>query len=91
VNAVIDAIHFVREVSELAAVTDASGLALNDIASVRLKAQTPLLADTFDALPATGAFVLIDPVTNQTAAAGMIREAHDVQPRIPEADESYEI
>ena len=90
-NAVIDDIHFVREVSELAAVSGATALALNDIASVRVKAQTPLLADLFDVSPATGAFVLIDPVTHQTAAAGMIREALDVQPRVPTPDESYEI
>ncbi|MDX2233286.1 MAG: GTP-binding protein [Hyphomonadaceae bacterium] len=90
-NAVIDEILFVREVTELAAVSGAATLALNDIASVRLRAQTPLVADTFDALPATGAFVLIDPVTHQTAAAGMIRAAHDIHPRTPVADESYEI
>jgi sulfate adenylyltransferase subunit 1 len=90
-HALIDEIHFVREVTELAAVSGATTLALNDIASVRIKAQTPLLADSFDALPATGAFVLIDPVTHQTAAAGMIREAHDVQPRVATPDESYEI
>ena len=89
--ATIDDIHFVREVTELAAVTGATALALNDIASVRIKAQTPLLADPFDVSPATGAFVLIDPVTHQTAAAGMIREALDVQPRQPTPDESYEI
>ncbi len=90
-NAVIDEIHFVREVTELAAVSGATELVLNDIASVRIKAQTPLLADLFDVSPATGAFVLIDPVTHQTAAAGMIREALDVQPRIPEPDENFEI
>jgi sulfate adenylyltransferase subunit 1 len=90
-HALIDSIHFVREVTELAAVADATALALNDIASVRLKAQTPLLADSFDALPATGAFVLIDPVTHQTAAAGMLREALDLQPPTPAPDESYEI
>lgn len=90
-HALIDTIHFVRETTELAAVSDAGALILNDIASVRIKAQTPLLADTFDALPATGAFVLIDPVTHQTAAAGMLREALDVRPREPAPDESYEI
>lgn len=90
-HALIDEIYFVREVTELAAVTDATTLALNDIASVRLKAQTPLLADTFDALPATGAFVLIDPVTHQTAAAGMLRQPLDAEPREPTVSESYEI
>ena len=89
--AVIDDIHFVREVTELAAVDGATALTLNDIASVRIKAQTPLLADLFDVSPATGAFVLIDPVTHQTAGAGMIREALDARPRQPTPDESYEI
>lgn len=90
-HAIIDQIHFVREVTELAAVTDATELKLNDIASVRVKSLEPLIADRFDASPATGAFVLIDPVTHQTAAAGMIREAHDPQPRGPAVEESYEI
>ena len=90
-NAVIDEIHFVREVTELAAVSGATGLALNDIASIRIKAQTPLLGDLFDISPGTGAFVLIDPVTHQTTAAGMIREALDVQPRVPGPEENFEI
>jgi sulfate adenylyltransferase subunit 1 len=90
-HAVIDLIHFVREVTELAAVSDATELKLNDIASVRVKALDALIADRFDDAPATGAFVLIDPVTHQTAAAGMIREAHDPLPRGPLAEESYEI
>jgi sulfate adenylyltransferase subunit 1 len=90
-HAVIDQIHFVREVTELAAVTDATELRLNDIASVRVKALEPLIADLFDAAPATGAFVLIDPVTHQTAAAGMIREAHDPSPHGASVEASYEI
>ena len=90
-HAVIDQIHFVREVTELAAVTDATELRLNDIASVRVKALEPLLADLFDDAPATGAFVLIDPVTHQTAAAGMIREAHDPSPHGASVEASYEI
>jgi sulfate adenylyltransferase subunit 1 (EFTu-like GTPase family) len=61
--------------SALSEITAASGLSLNDIASVRLRAQSPLVADLFVGGQTSGAFVLIDPVTNQTAAAGMIREA----------------
>jgi sulfate adenylyltransferase subunit 1 len=48
-------------------------LALNDIGVLRLALQQPVVADDYQHLPATGAFVLIDAVTNQTAAAGMIR------------------
>lgn len=74
-QALIDGIVFVREMTELAEVGEASGLRLNDIASVRVKLRDPVLADTYAERPATGAFVLIDAASNQTAAAGMIREA----------------
>ncbi|WP_332847914.1 sulfate adenylyltransferase subunit 1 [Massilia sp. S19_KUP03_FR1] len=51
----------------------ASGLKLNDIARVSLTVQQPLAADAYDDIRATGAFILIDEVTHQTVAAGMIR------------------
>lgn len=51
----------------------ADGLKLNDIARIELTVQQPLAADAYDAIRATGAFILIDEVTHQTVAAGMIR------------------
>jgi sulfate adenylyltransferase subunit 1 len=51
----------------------ATSLKLNDIARVSLTVQQPLAADAYDAIRATGAFILIDEVTHQTVAAGMIR------------------
>jgi sulfate adenylyltransferase subunit 1 len=51
----------------------AEGLKLNDIARVGLTVQQPLAADAYDSVRATGAFILIDEVTHQTVAAGMIR------------------
>ena len=47
----------------------------NDIAQVRLALQRPIFADAYRDLPATGAFILIDARSNETVAAGMIREA----------------
>ena len=49
------------------------GLKLNDIASVQLTVQQPLAADAYADNRALGAFILIDEVTHQTVAAGMIR------------------
>lgn len=72
-QALIEEIRYVRDMSTLANVP-VSALKLNDIASVRLGARDPILADLYGELPGTGAFVLFDPDTNQTAAAGMIRE-----------------
>ena len=51
----------------------AEGLKLNDIATVQLSVQQPLAADDYADNRATGAFILIDEVTHQTVAAGMIR------------------
>ena len=49
------------------------GLKLNDIATVQLSVQQPLAADAYCDNRATGAFILIDEVSHQTVAAGMIR------------------
>jgi sulfate adenylyltransferase subunit 1 len=46
---------------------------LNGIANVTINVQQPLAADAYDASRSTGAFILIDEVTHQTVAAGMIR------------------
>ncbi|KQQ88916.1 sulfate adenylyltransferase subunit 1 [Massilia sp. Leaf139] len=51
----------------------AEGLKLNDIARINLNVQQPLAADAYSDIRATGAFILIDEVTHQTVAAGMIR------------------
>ena len=51
----------------------AEGLKLNDIATIELSVQQPLAADAYSDIRATGAFILIDEVTHQTVAAGMIR------------------
>ena len=51
----------------------AEGLKLNDIASITINVQQPLAADNYNASRVTGAFILIDEVTHQTVAAGMIR------------------
>jgi sulfate adenylyltransferase subunit 1 len=52
---------------------DAEALKLNDVARIGLTVQQPLAADAYADIRATGAFILIDEVTHQTVAAGMIR------------------
>jgi len=53
----------------------ASQLQLNDIARVKITVQQELAADDYNTIRSTGAFILIDQVTHQTVAAGMIRLA----------------
>ncbi|WP_151634394.1 sulfate adenylyltransferase subunit 1 [Noviherbaspirillum aerium] len=53
----------------------ADALKLNDIATVSINVQQPLASDAYEAIRSTGSFILIDEVTHQTVAAGMIRLA----------------
>ncbi len=53
----------------------ASTLTLNGIGVVEIESVQPLAVDRYASSRITGSFVLIDPVTNATAAAGMIRDA----------------
>ena len=48
-------------------------LKLNGIARITLNVQQPLAADAYDDERAPGSFILIDEVSHQTVAAGMIR------------------
>src|SRR5206468_984864 len=51
----------------------ADGLALNDIARVRLRLGGEIAPDAYERCHATGAFILVDEATNDTVAAGMVR------------------
>ena len=51
----------------------ANQLALNEIGRVKITTTRPLFFDPYRLNRATGGFVLIDPYTNVTVAAGMIR------------------
>jgi len=73
-QALIEDIYFVRDIADLSQRAKPGKLELNDIASVRVTTRDSILADRYSELPRTGAFVLFDPQTNQTCAAGMIRE-----------------
>ena len=52
----------------------AEQLQMNDIATVELETSSPLFFDTYRQNRTTGSFILIDPLSNATLAAGMILE-----------------
>jgi bifunctional enzyme CysN/CysC len=51
----------------------ADTLTLNEIGRIQLTTTQPLFYDRYQINRATGSFILIDPATNNTVAAGMIR------------------
>jgi hypothetical protein len=52
-------------------------LEMNDIASAEIETTLPLFFDPYRQIRGTGSFILIDPISNATVAAGMIERAID--------------
>ncbi len=73
----------------------AETLHLNDIARVQVTTTQPLFYDPYQINRATGGFILIDPFTNNTVAAGMIRrraqDLDDLAPAEPERRKSSNV
>ena len=64
-------------------------LSLNEIARVAITTNKPLFFDPYHRNHSTGAFILIDPITHNTCAAGMIIDklnASDLQSRITDPE-----
>jgi bifunctional enzyme CysN/CysC len=57
----------------------ATALKLNELGRISLRSQVPLLVDEYTRNANTGSFILIDPHTNRTVAAGMV--LHDASAR----------
>ncbi|MDU0809906.1 MAG: GTP-binding protein [Burkholderia sp.] len=66
-------VNKVLDIHTLLHATDRRDLKMNDIGRVILSLQKPIVCDIYDSHPGTGSIILIDEVTHQTVAAGMIR------------------
>jgi bifunctional enzyme CysN/CysC len=77
VRATIEALDSIVDIEHLGEELRPDELALNDIGRVRLRTSAPVLADAYDRIRPTGAFILIDEVTRNTVGAGMIRSADE--------------
>jgi sulfate adenylyltransferase large subunit len=80
VSAQVEQVLWRKELDDLSE-QPAETLALNEIGRVRLACKRPLLCDPYLQNRHTGAFILIDPLTHDTVAAGMVvGPAADAQP-----------
>jgi bifunctional enzyme CysN/CysC/sulfate adenylyltransferase subunit 1 len=71
VPAHIEQVLWRKELEDLSDVS-AWSLSLNEIGKVRLVCKRPLVCDAYQDNRKTGAFIVVDPLTNDTVAAGMI-------------------
>ena len=70
----VTALDYRLDVNTLHRDKSATALKLNELGRVSLRTQVPLLLDEYSRNAATGSFILIDPETNVTVAAGMVRD-----------------
>ena len=71
VRAMVDTLRYRININSLEKETGA-GLGLNDIGAVVIETQKPVFCDPYRRNRATGSFILVDPMSNATVAAGMI-------------------
>jgi bifunctional enzyme CysN/CysC len=72
IRARVAALDYRLDVNTLHRDKTATALKLNELGRVTLRTQTPLLLDEYTRNSSTGSFILIDPDTNGTVAAGMV-------------------
>ena len=72
VRAVFDGIDYRLDVNTLEREAGVTTFNLNDIGRVRLKTMRPLMVDPYRLTRETGSFILIDELSNETVAGGMI-------------------
>jgi sulfate adenylyltransferase large subunit len=88
VRAVIRNIHHRLDVNTLAHV-EAQKLELNEIGEISVETHRPLFFDPYSQNRITGAFIVIDPLSNETLAAGMILDVEgkeETRGQVTEAD-----
>ena len=71
-TAMITEVVYKLNIKTLKRIFDDDQLEMNDIAKVRIKTTKPLMADAYQRNRTTGSIILVDAVTNETVAAGMI-------------------
>jgi sulfate adenylyltransferase large subunit len=73
VKAKVKRIQFRVDVNTLAH-EPAQELGMNGIAVLEIESSSPLFFDSYESSRTTGSFILVDPLSNATVGAGMIRE-----------------
>ena len=72
VRAMVTDVHHRIDIEQFGAARPTDRLALNEVGVVTLRTTEPVFVDDYRRSRSTGSFVLIDEMTNQTVAAGMV-------------------
>jgi sulfate adenylyltransferase subunit 1 len=72
-QAIVSAINYKVDVNSLRKNEEDLEFSMNDVGRVKLRVSKPIFYDTYRRNRNTGSFILVDPFTNETLAAGMLR------------------
>ena len=73
VQAVVTDLHYTIDVRTLSRRVDVDTVNVNEIARISLHTSQALFFDPYRSNRVTGSFILVDPVSHESVAAGMIR------------------
>ncbi|MGB6222943.1 sulfate adenylyltransferase subunit CysN [Haloferula sp.] len=71
-QAVIRDVKYLVDINTLHKIEGVDSFAMNDIGRVTIRTASPVIHDSYRRNRNTGSFILVDPGTNETVAAGMI-------------------
>ncbi len=66
-------VHHVMEIEHMEISEERTDIKLNEIGEATLKLAGEIFADSYERNPANGAFILIDPMTNNTVGLGFVK------------------
>ena len=72
-QAIVTDVRYKVDVNTLHKIEDDSEFKMNDVGRIALRVSQPVFHDTYRRNRNTGSFILADPFTNETLAAGMLR------------------
>ncbi|MCW1923515.1 sulfate adenylyltransferase subunit CysN [Luteolibacter arcticus] len=71
-QAIVSEVKYLVDINTLHKVEGAGTFAMNDVGRITLRTAQPVIHDSYRRNRQTGSFILVDPGTNETVAAGMI-------------------
>jgi len=72
-QAIVTDVRYKVDVNTLHRIDNDSEFTMNDVGRIAFRASQPIFHDTYRRNRNTGSFILVDPFTNETLAAGMLR------------------
>ena len=72
-QAIVSEVHYKVDVNTLRKIEDDKDFGMNEVGRISLRISQPIFFDSYSKNRNTGSFILVDPFTHETLAAGMLR------------------